>query len=500
MDDEVDFFTRRPLSNKSKAKAKAKPKALASALNGSLFKAGEASGSHLAQPTSSATSTSTSAVAAVIQLESSDDEDHIDMLQDNLVDDDDDDDAVLLSSDLDVASDDSDASAKRRAKRRKKRHAKTLPAWASQGHYTRPSQEPSSSYITVVDDALPSSSRSNGASTDTAQNAKAGTDASTKSSRRARGVSLTPPPPPSPEKLSMARELVNRTIASKFGTAPQTSTTIASSSSTDSASRRATRSTRNSATPAFGQDLTSAVPGGAPRTADDEDDETTHVHWDPDLARLMRGENAKHLREQAKREQQERDERRRHRELERLRQQPSSLPGPSQRQSAFARTQSAPQTRILVADGGESDDSVEYVPRLTKPASSPRRTRSAAAHTAAACIVIDDSDDDTTLPSASHTNNRSGDDGSDGGGGGEGAGETLSLTLQSKLGAMPVTVTPTTKLQTIIAHWHAQKLSDFGGVKVANVRVSFDGFGYTPNQTVQDMDVEDGDQIELSWS
>ena len=101
----------------------------------------------------------------------------------------------------------------------------------------------------------------------------------------------------------MARELVNRTIGSKFGTAPQTSTTIASSSSTDSASRRATRSTRNSATPAFGQDLTSAVPGGAPRTADDEDDETTHVHWDPDLARLMRGENAKHLREQAKREQ-----------------------------------------------------------------------------------------------------------------------------------------------------------------------------------------------------
>ncbi|SPO21075.1 uncharacterized protein UTRI_00552 [Ustilago trichophora] len=508
MDDDVDFFTRKPPPVRSKSK----PKALAKAVNDAARNAGEGS-SRITQPPSSAhASSAPTSTSAAGQLVTSDDRrDEVDMLEDDLDEEDEEDDAVLLSSDEEIASDDSDASAKRRAKRRKKRHARTLPAWASQGVYRRPSQEPSSSGTAVFSDAVLSSSRSDGVTTSASQKANAsdGTNNKSKGNGRTRGVSLTPPPPPSPEKLSMARELVNRTIASKFGssaTSNVASSTISPpSSSTDSASLRATRSTRASATSAFGQDVaqsaSSALSPSARRHNDDED-LTSQIHWDPDLARLIRGENAKHIREQAKREQQERDERRKQRELERIRQQPSSLPGSSQRQGQFARTQSAPQTRstaIRVADDGDSDDSVEFVPRLSRPSTSPRRTRSSTASQPKkeAVIVIDDSDDDGNISKRNPANGTAHSP-SPPPATAEPEGEKLSLTLQSKLGSLSVTVTPTTKLLTIINHFHKQKLND--AVKPESIRLTFDGFGYKPEQTVADMDVEDGDQVELSWT
>ncbi|TKY90713.1 hypothetical protein EX895_000711 [Sporisorium graminicola] len=529
MDDDVDFFTRKPMANRFKSKQKAKllSKAAASTSNG------------ITQRTASTAAASSSQYAASAQqvgdVDSPDVAVDVDVLEDEDEDEDGDENAALSNSDADIPSDDSDASAKRRAKRRKKRHAKTLPAWASQGNHVRPSQEPSSSSSSAVfldaETGTDGNTSSRLGPDKRAATGSTSANANGSGNGRARGVSLTPPPPISPEKLYLAHELVNRTMASKFGTSTASATTWASSapalsSSNDSASgpRRATRRMRNSATPSFGQDVAAAgsstvlSPTAATRD-DDDDDANGQVHWDPDLARLMRGENARHIREQARREQQEREEKRKQRELERIRQQPSSLPGSSsQRSTHFGRTQSAPQTTIQArssaANGGnESDDSVEFVARPGRKASTPPcRTRSntntragAATQTAAApkndaIVVIDsDSDDDqesskgngTTAGAAAHDPSPSSPPAI------EAAGETLALSLQSKVGSISVTVTPTTLLCRIIQHFHDKKLDS--SVKVESMRIMFDGFAYKPDQTVGDMDVEDGDQIELSW-
>lgn len=529
-DDDVDFFTRKPLPSKSKAKAK--PKALAKSVNGIDHKPGQSSGTSNGQhPSSSATPTASTstAVAAAQLIGDSDDDNDDDVVRDiDIVgkdDDDDDDDQDTLIYSSDVSTDDSDASStKRRVKRRKKKHIKILPAWASQGVYRRPSQEPSSSSSSdVFHDAqsvLPGAT----ASTDDKATANGGQgDKSAVNRKRERGVSLTPPPPPSPEKLSAARNLVTKVIGSKISTTSITAPTTAAAAAAASAPRR---STRNSATPGVGHDTDSASvmsPGSSrrgPGVIDDDDDDLdsiSKINWDPDLARLMRGTNAKHIREQAKREQQERDAKRKQRELERIRQQPPSLPGSSQRQGQFSRTQSAPQPRSGVIrindDGNDTDDSVEFVARPTKSTASPRRTRSSAAAGNAAsqtqtnrnttnhvAIVIDDSDDDAPNGVHSHISQTidDQDDLDNAGTSGGAEQETLDLTLQSKLGPMQVTVTPTTKLLTIITHFHAkQNLAD--KVKPDKIKVMFDGFAFKPTQTVADMDVEDGDQVELSW-
>ncbi|KAJ9476697.1 Epsin-1 [Pseudozyma hubeiensis] len=528
MDDEVDFFTRKPLSGRSKLKSKARP--LAKVASTSSVKLTTSSNDIAAHPTSSASptvgSSSQSATTAPLHVANSDDEGTTITIMDTMEEEDDDDEqTIMYSSDVDIASDDSHASEKRRAKRRKKKHVKTLPAWASQGVFRRPSQDPSSSMSDpssfdarsglTGDDVKATQSSSSGrtASNATPQKGKA------KANGRQRGVSLTPPPAPSPEKLKMARELVNTTIAKKFGnsnpSAAASSNSVALSSSNDSSSRRVTRNTRSSATPAFGQDIpsnTSSVlsPGSSKHVDDDDDvDMNGSIHWDPDLARLMRGENAKHIREQARREQQERDERRRQREQERQRQQPAS----SQRSTqSGSRTQSAPQlptTAAKVAANGvnDSDDEVQFVPRPPRKlsSSSPRRTRSSTTTASNVdAIVIQDSDDEDptptkpngTSPSAAAGASR---DSSSPSPSAPPAGETLSLTLQSKLGSMPVTVTPTTLLSRIISHFHTTKLST-SNVPPTAVKITFDGFAYKPTQTVQDMDVEDGDQVELTWS
>ncbi|CDS02054.1 hypothetical protein [Sporisorium scitamineum] len=489
MDDDFDFFTRKPSASRSKSKAKLKapPKvANGSASNG------------ITQPISSATAASTSQSAATVQLVGDEDGPAVATNVDALEDDDDEDvDIMLSSSDEDYPSDYSSASTRRKAKRRKKRHAKTLPAWASQGIYRRPSQEPSSlsSNSAFLDAPSGSAVKTSQLGSDmTADTDSPSSEANGTANGRARRVSLTPPPPPSPEKLYRARQLVNRTIASKFCSSTASSTTrsassvpaLSSSNDSASGSRRVLRSTRNSATPAFGRDV--AVAG--------------------------RSTNAKHIREKARREQREREEKRKQPELERIRQQPSSLPGSSSPRSAqFGRTQSAPQTRASAAnDRNESDDSVEYVARPARKASmSPHRTRSSTTTTSTAAaashsnnngailIIDDDLDEDgqasskpngsaaasTYEPSPSPPPAQ------------EAAGETLALTLQSRLGSIPVTVTPTTLLSRIIQHFHEKKLDS--SVKVESVRVMFDGFAYKPDQTVGDMDVEDGDQIELSW-
>lgn len=67
---------------------------------------------------------------------------------------------------------------------------------------------------------------------------------------------------------------------------------------------------------------------------------------------------------------------------------------------------------------------------------------------------------------------------------------------------MQVTVTPATKLLTITTHFHTKQLvsANLGDkIKPDQIKVMFDGFAFKPRQTVADMDVEDGDQVELSW-
>ncbi|GAC93312.1 epsin-1 [Pseudozyma hubeiensis SY62] len=528
MDDEVDFFTRKPLPGRSKLKSKARP--LAKVASTSSVKLTTISNDFIAHPASSASptvvSSSQSATTAPLHIDNSDDEGTTITIMDTMEEDDDDDEqTIMYSSDVDIASDDSHASEKRRAKRRKKKHVKTLPAWASQGVFRRPSQDPSSSLSDpssfdvrsdlTGDDVKSTQATSSGkmASNATPQKDKA------KSNGRQRGVSLTPPPAPSPEKLKMARELVNTTIAKKFGnpnpSAATASSSAALSSSNDSSSRRVTRSTRSSATPAFGQDVPSnnsstLSPGSSKHVDEDDVDTNGSIHWDPDLARLMRGENAKHIREQARREQQERDERRKQREQERQRQQPAS----SQRSTqSSSRTQSAPQlpttTARPAANGVDgSDDEVQFVPRPPRRlSSSPRRTRSSTTTASTSnvdAIVIQDSDDEEPTPTKPNGTSFSAAAGAardspSPSPSAPPAGETLSLTLQSKLGSMPVTVTPTTLLSRIISHFHSTKLST-SNVPPTAVKITFDGFAYKPTQTVQDMDVEDGDQVELTWT
>lgn len=415
MDDDLDFFYRRPLK-KTRSKPKAELK--------SAERTSPSERSNVAGPSSEANGTDDAPIA----IDDDDDED-----------DGDDEDIVESGSGSDYASEDGDYDAKRRVKRRKKKHTRTLPAWASQAVYRPPSLEPTPSLSAAPNStdspSAPSTSRYDpGPSKDTPRTA------------RARGVSLTPPPPPSPEKLSMARELVSKVIGSKFSTAR-------------AEPARGGRQTRNSATPG-------AAEAGAAMVEDAEEP----IRWEPDLARLMRGEDKRHLREQAKREQQEREERRRQR------QPPAAAPP-----RANGRTRAS---QAVVLDGNDTDTSFEELPRLSTRSPTKRSVR---AKPASEPVVVEDSSDDEAPASAPAATN----------GGGEEQ-ETLSLTLQSKLGSLGVTVTPTTRLATILAHFltHHPQLT----VRVDQMRATFDGYAYTAAQTIADMDVEDADQVEITWS
>ncbi len=79
-----------------------------------------------------------------------------------------------------------------------------------------------------------------------------------------REASLTPPPDVSPERRAMAVNLVHQTfqIPSSFGIPP-----LPTANHTASASGRVTRSTRNSATPAFGLDVASTSTTALPPAA-----------------------------------------------------------------------------------------------------------------------------------------------------------------------------------------------------------------------------------------
>ncbi|GAK62179.1 uncharacterized protein PAN0_001d0377 [Moesziomyces antarcticus] len=415
MDDDLDFFYRRPLK-KTRSKPKAELK--------SAERTSPSERSNVAGPSSEANGTDDAPIA----IDDDDDED-----------DGDDEDIVESGSGSDYASEDGDCDAKRRVKRRKKKHTRTLPAWASQAVYRPPSLEPTPSLSAAPNStdspSAPSTSRDDpGPSKDTPRTA------------RARGVSLTPPPPPSPEKLSMARELVSKVIGSKFSTAR-------------AEPARGGRQTRNSATPG-------AAEAGAAMVEDAEEP----IRWEPDLARLMRGEDKRHLREQAKREQQEREERRRQR------QPPAAAPP-----RANGRTRAS---QAVVLDGNDTDASFEELPRLSTRSPTKRSVR---AKPASEPVVVEDSSSDEAPASAPAATN----------GGGEEQ-ETLSLTLQSKLGSLGVTVTPTTRLATILAHFltHHPQLT----VRVDQMRATFDGYAYTAAQTIADMDVEDADQVEITWS
>ncbi len=142
---------------------------------------------------------------------------------------------------------------------------------------------------------------------------------------------------------------------------------------------------------------------------------------------------------------------------------------------------------------------------IRKATTSPRRRRSSATnasgtHSTDAVIVIDDSDDESA-PSATRPNGT--------GANGhspppsppptEAPAETLSLTLQSKVGSLIVKVTPTTLLTRLVEHFHKEKKVD-SKIKVASIRVAFDGDHFKQSQTVGDMGVEDEDQIELTWA
>ncbi len=82
-------------------------------------------------------------------------------------------------------------------------------------------------------------------------------------------------------------------------------------------------------------------------------------------------------------------------------------------------------------------------------------------------------------------------------------GATLDLTLSSQ--TRP-TLCHRHPLHTSLYHYfpfplqEARTTADGVKVKVKDIKVSFDGEFFKPTQTVGEMeDVEDGDQVELSW-
>lgn len=535
-DDDVDFFLRKPLASKSKPKPKAKA-LISVASSSSSNAAGTSSGNAHARLSVAASCSSDCAALAPELIEISDDEGSTEVVQIDLIEGEDEDEdeelAVLYSSEVSIDSDDSDADQRRTKRRRsKKKRIHTLPAWASHGVYRQRSQEACSSSASAdaadaADvDTRPESINKHVSCTQTASKALQ-TQTQPDTNTRARRESLTPPPAPSAEKLEMARELVNRTIASKFGTSASSatagaaattswsSTGLSSNSVFASRCRIPTAGPTDATIPAYGQPHLAADPssglsaGASRRDCDDEVGVNEQIDWDPDLARLMRGEKAKHIREKARRLQQERDQRRRQLQAERQRSESQSAQSAAETWAQFARTQSAPQQPTMTSatrhDVIDSDDEVEFIARPpNRNAASRRRARSSVPTTIAPStnidtIIIDDSDDDPTPsnPTTARTNTSHRTSASPPA---CNPTETLSLTLQSKLGSMAVTVTPTTLLSRIIEHFHHTKLTNHASVHPHAIKISFDGFAYTPNQTVQDMDVEDGDQIELSWS
>ncbi|KAF6766819.1 Rad60/SUMO-like domain protein [Kalmanozyma brasiliensis GHG001] len=504
-DDDVGFFDRRRKPSKPKSKPKEKP--LTNLPSSSGAKAGSASTSATQGSSSAAVASSSQSAAPAKSPEISYDHYEIFTLGGDKDDNDDEEETVMSSSDV-YNSDDSDAPKTRQPKRRKHKHVTNLSGWALEAINRHASQEPSSSSsATTFFDARSELNSTGGTSTDL-EKAGSTKQANGVPSGRKREDSLTPPPQVSPEKKAMALDLVDRTMGSKFKLSTSAVAAGPSSTNAASASNRVTRSTRSSATPAFGQDpapISTQGPSSAIAGAEapDDVDAANEVDFCPELARLLPGEKNRRIREQAKARL---EEKRKQQELERTRQQAASQASASssQRGAQFARVQSAPQARIAEAievnDGNDTDNSVELVGRPIRRASaSPRRSRSSGqAHDAV--IVIDDSDDEPA-PSAtvSRPNGTNAKRTSPSPPPAETPGETLSLTIQSKAGSLVVNVTPTTLLSRLVQHFHEKKeLGD--SVKVDSIKISFDGEPVKQSQTVGDMGVEDEDQIDFSWS
>lgn len=330
-------------------------------------------------------------------------------------------------------------------------------------------------------------------------------DAATRSeSAREREVSLTPPPAPSPDKLQAARLLVEHVRAAH----------LQGTNSSPGQQFRNGTSTSN---------LTSL-------DSSDQD----FIHWDPEVAKLYRGDDAKQIRERAKREQESRRQMRQMRLAHRIRVSAVSASDPveniSNNDTSFSRTASAPNpvsssatllstpsTLPATQDTGEdSDDSV----KLVSGSIASKPSRSANGSNRAGAIALSDSSDDdeaqgdTATRSATPADSASKTEVTN-----EDQGEVMSLTLLSSLGSMPVSVRPSAQLSKIVAHFVStfraesrpakQRLPDT--VDVARIKICFDGVMFDPNPKpkprtknakrgiVSELDVEDGDQIEIVW-
>lgn len=329
-------------------------------------------------------------------------------------------------------------------------------------------------------------------------------DATNGSSQRERDVSLTPPPAPSPDKLQAARALVEHVRASHRKEA-------------NSHGMRAPANGSAEGTDAFDEQ---------------------GIDWDPEVAKLYRGDNAKEIRERAKREEETRRKlrlanRSRNTQLQSASDPSGSVAGGSNvgaRGLIFSRTMSVPNpvpstsvfgggerasAPITHDDGEDSDDSIQ----LVSGASTHKSLRVGDGSNASAAIALSDSDDDGgSAEDATHFHTPPGSPPSTDAAT-EDQGEVMSLTLSSSLGSTAVSVRPTAQLSKIIAHFVAtfrsesrpvkQRLPD--SVDVSRIKIRFDGVIFEPNPkpkprskaptqgVVSDLDVEDGDQIEIVW-
>ncbi|PWZ02535.1 hypothetical protein BCV70DRAFT_1798 [Testicularia cyperi] len=552
-DDDLDFFTRKPSSSRARSHSKQKPFASRQASihagpsrpsSSSVKLESTAKGGRVgsAQPSSSDsahrrnTDAEQDELASIRSVNGHDgDDDSINSVLDNDGDDgddDDDDNVTIISSEEDEDQD----YAGRPRKRQKKRPTTTLPAWALENRAyppPPPSSDTSSTFHSARSE-LPPASPTLGATATTA-NAK-------EAAGRSRQVSLTPPPEPSPDKLEAAKELVRSVMSTQrsgsptktlsSGTVAATAPLASSSTSTStsalalaSATRRTTRS--SSSTPAgpaaatrgrtTRNSSTALHPGSDAALATDRLDDLVEsdVDWDPELATLYRGENAKQVRDRAKQAQLLRDRQRKQRELERSTRisgrggalarttsapNPASVPGGSARNAGSRATTGAGTgvgvARIVIAssDAEDSDGSVEFVPRYSPTrrtsARSPLKPRNGAL-AEPVTIELSDSDSDdadadadadgdgvragtarpadgdvavaglsgaTTTGGLSSSSSLAPEDTQLGSvaSAGSGTGEVLTLNLTSQLGGtLETAVRRTTTLSRLLSHFHA---------------------------------------------
>lgn len=464
-EDDVDFFTRKPSKTRTTSRTKS-----ASISDANAPKADPAAAIALSEASQSKSRSPLTEEQRKRQHASSSDSES---------------DVEIISSSEDEATE-----PRRGPKKVKKKPVPALPRW---------SREKRSASINSVEaqDALPPA-------TGVAKKVIPKPDkAGDTGSQRERDVSLTPPPAPSPDKLQAARALVEHVRASHRidGYSPGTQ----------------------------------APPNGSARSNDIL--ESSFLDWDPEVAKLYRGENAKEVRERAKQEQ---EIRRKMRQVDKLRstqKQSASDPSGSATggismgtRAAFSRTVSAPNhapptptasSRTVLPtvshDDSDSDDSIQ----LVSGASAIKSHRTGDGSNVSAPIALSDSDDDDnegnanektdyhTPPDSSPSADAEAED----------QGEIMSLTLSSSLGSLPVSVRPTVQLSKIVAHFVTtfraesrpvkQRLPD--SVDASRIKIRFDGMLFDPNPkpkpgskspkggVLSDLDIEDGDQIEIVW-